>query len=823
MRISQDLRFALRQLRKSPAFAVTAILTLALGIGANTAIFSVMNAVVLRTLPVRNAGQLVYLRPTGMPDGTTSTGDSTWSVSEGVFEQLRRDNASFSDVMTFVPLSLSKVAVRIGDQPYEANGDMVSGNFFSGLEVNMARGQAFGMEEEKSHAQVAVLSDAYWSTRFGRNPSAIGQTLFVRGVPFTIIGVTAPGFQGVDRAVATDFWIPLQNRPELGAWGMSAANGESLYGTPKWWCVMMIARLRHGVTAAQAQAQATPAFQAAAYAPVGQPKPGVKKVELTVQPARGIAGANEYYQKPLTLLMSMVGLVLAIVCSNIAMLLVARNATRQREFSLRMALGAQRWPLFRQLLTESLLLVGAGAGLGWLFSLAATRALARWSMLDMDLSPDSTVLLFSLGISLLAALVFGLAPLAGALRVPVGMVLTASTSRSTQNREKALAGRVVVTLQMALCVVLLTIAGLLLHSLRNYQNHDVGVRLKGLLVFGISPQNMHSNAQTLQFYQTLVARLRTVPGVESATVMENRLGGGWSDNNQVMVDGKLPRESNGFVRTNSVGTDFFHVLGIPLLNGREFTDADTLASQKVAIVNETFAKRYLPGVNPIGHRMGGSKPEDQQVIVGVVRDSRYSGVDEGTMPMAWYAFNQQTGAGDGHIELHTWGDAEALLPTVRRVVEQIDPNLPLQKPMTQRAQFDESYSDQAMFSHLATFFGLLAALLVAIGLYGTLAYRVSRRTMEIGVRMALGAHRQRVLWMFLRESAWLAAMGIVIGLPAAFFIARLLESMLFGVSVHDPLSFAGALLGVLVVAALAAWLPARRAASVDPMQALRME
>jgi len=823
----QDLRYAVRQLSKSPGFALAAVLTLALGIGANTGIFSVMNAVLLRSLPVRDPQQLVYLRPTGMPEGVMNTGDSTWSISENVFELLRSEHAIFSDLVAFVPLSFDKTAVRYGIEPEEAAGDMVSGNFFDGLGVRLSRGRAFTLSDEKKHSQVVVLSYNYWTRRFARNPSVIGQRLYVTGVPFDIEGITAPGFVGINRAEATDFWVPLQNRPELNAWGRSTTDGFSLYGSPNWWCIMALGRLAPGLTVKQAQARINPIFQRAAYSTLGLPDAHENKPDLRLAPARGIASLNEDYKNPITLLMFMVGLVLVIACSNVIMLLIARNSTRQREFSLRLALGAGRMPLSRQLLAESLILVVGGAGFGWLFALWATRALAVWSGLDISLAPDRAVLVFTLIISCLAAVIFSVAPLRSVLSVGPGLVLKSSNATANQDQGKARAGKLAVALQISMCLVLLIAAGLLFRTLRNYQLQDLGLRTEGLVVFGINPQGLHSDSQAIHFYQALLDRLRVLPSVESATVSENRLGSGWSDNNNVLVDGANPLGSSSsqsaILRSNTVGPDFFHVLGIPILAGRGITDADTANSQKVAVINETFAKRYLPHENPLGHRIGGSKPEHQRIVVGVVRDSKYTSVDENPMPMAWYPFTQTTGTGPMEIELHAFGKPTAILSSVRRTIAAIDPNLPLQKPMTQEAMFEESYAGQKLFARLAIFFGGLAALLVAIGLYGTLSYRITRRSTEIGVRMALGARRESVLWMVLRESLWTAALGIAIGLPLAFFCARLLQSMLFGLSPHDTLTFIAALAGVLLVTLVAAFIPARRAASLDPMNALRSE
>ena len=564
-----DLRYAVRQLRKSPGFTLTAVITLALGIGANTGIFSVMNAVLLRSLPVRDPQQLVYLRPSSMPNRASNTGDSTWSISDNVYGHLRAERSVFSDLIAFVPLSFDKVAVRYGSEPEEAIGNMVSGNFFDGLGVPLVRGHAFAAADESKHSTVVVLSYSYWTRRFARASSVLGQTLHIKGVPFDIIGIAAPGFEGIDRAQATDFWIPLQNRPELNAWGRSTADGESLYGSPNWWCIMALGRLAPGISKGEAEARINPVFERAAYSTLGTPKPEERKPVLRLDQARGIAALNEAYKQPLTLLMFMVALILVIACSNIVMLLIARNSVRQREFSLRLALGAGRAALLRQLLAESLILVVAGAGLGWLFALWATEALSVWSDLNVSLSPDRGVLLFNLGISGLVALVFGLAPLRGVLSAGLGLVLKTSSATANQDKATARMGKAAVALQMSMCLVLLVAAGLLLRTLRNYEIQDLGLRTQGLVVFGINPQGLRSDAETIQFYRTLLDRLRVLPGVESATIMSNRLGSGWSDNNNTFVDGANPLGSSSndlpFLRSNSVGPDFFHVLGAPIL------------------------------------------------------------------------------------------------------------------------------------------------------------------------------------------------------------------------------------------------------------------
>jgi predicted permease len=820
-----DLRYAVRQLRKSPGFALTAIVTLALGIGANTAVFSVMNAVLLRSLPVPEPNRVYNLRVAGRPYGTNNTGDDATSFSYPMFEQLRQRHDVFSDLIAASPLAIGKVSIRYGAEPELAAGEIVSGNFFSGLGVQMARGRGFTLEDETSHAPVAVLSYDFWTRRFARDPSVIGQTMYVKGVPINIIGVSAPGFTGLERGTGdTDFWIPLQDRVELNAWGETGDNGKTFYGQPTWWCLLLTGRLAPGVSQQQATSRLEPQFQNAAYIGVEHPKADEEKPRLSLIPARGLDALTDDYQRPLRLLMSLVGLVLLIACANVALLLIARNQGRQREFSLRLAIGAGRMHLFRQLLTESLLLVIAGGVLAWSLAVPATRALAAWSQLETSLQPDRSVLLFTLAVVALAALIFGLAPLRSALSVPAGLALKSSGAAAAQDKHKSRAGRIVVAAQMAMCVVLLVAAGLLLRTLRNLENVPLGMRTQGLLVFGINPQGLHSQQETVHFYQTLLARLRALPAVESVSLAENRPGAGWSNNGIAIVDGTTPHVATGKfapMRGNHVGPDFFHVMGIPVLMGRGITESDTATSPKVVVINQTFAERYLAGQNPLGHHVG-ERPSEK-TIVGVVGNNKYTSLDEKDIPMIWTPYTQSGEVGQMNVEMHVEEEPLSLLPTVARAVHDIDPNLPLQKPMAQEAQFEESISRQRLFSKLAVFFGLLAGLLVATGLYGTLAYRVSHRTVEIGVRLAVGAQRQQVLWMILRESLLIAAFGVGVGVPLAAMTSRLLRSMLFGVGPNDLLVFVGTMVVVTLVALAASLIPARRAASIDPMAALRAE
>ena len=447
------------------------------------------------------------------------------------------------------------------------------------------------------------------------------------------------------------------------------------------------------------------------------------------------------------------------------------------------------------------------------------------SQIESSLAPDRTVLFFTLSILALAAVLFGLAPLRIALAAGPALALKTSTATSNTDAGKSRASRTIVALQMALCVVLLVGGGLLVRTLRNLENTPLGMRVEGLVVFGVKP-NIKSVPEGVAFYRNLMDKLRALPGVESVTIMEERLGSGWSDNSDMMVDGKLPEVANGSsrtVRSNVAGPDFFRTLGVPMLAGRDFADSDTVTSPHVGIINEEFAKHFLPNQNPLGHTIGTDNGQYQMTVVGVVKDHKYRSIDEAPIPMAWYEYAQIPVIGKMHVEIRVHGSPLAILPSARKALQQLDPNLPLIDPMTQRAQYDTTVSQQVLFARLAGFFGFLAVVLVATGLYGTLAYRVNNRTVEIGVRIAVGAQRSQVVWMVLRDSLMLTAIGVAIGIPLALLVGKALTTALYGVKPYDAASFLCAALGVAAVAIAASAIPARRAAGVDPLTALRSE
>jgi predicted permease len=822
--VMQDARYALRAFGRNPLFTIAVLATLTLAIGATTAVFSVMNAVLLRSLPVADPDRLVYLRTSNPPRGT-GTIDSNQTFSYSVYDALRRQSWALSPVMAYVPLSGSKVAVRYGEQPEEAEGDMVSGTFFSGLGVNLPRGRGFNEEDETKHAPIAVISYNYWTRRFAADPDVLGKTLYVSGVAMTIVGVAAEGFEGVEGGGSTDFWIPLQNRRELNAWGNPPEDGKLYIANSTWWCLRMIGRLAPSVTRAQAVAQLQPVFQTAAYVGLGSPMEGEKPPVLSLADAKSFPGYDQQYGTPLRMLTAMVGLVLLMALANVVMLLMARNAARQREFSVRQALGAGRGELLRQLLTESLILVTAGGALAWSFAEMATRLLGRWAEIESSLAPDRTVLLFTLGVLVFAGLLFGLTPLRVALAGGAEMALKTSAATSYTDVGKSRTARIIVALQTALCVVLLVGGGLLIHTLRNLENTPLGMRIDGLVVFGVKP-NIPSIPEGVAFYQNLMNKLRVLQGVESVTIMEARIGSWSSNNSDMQVDGRLPEVANGTsrtVRSNVAGPDFFRTLGVPVLAGRDFSDSDTAKSPHVGIINEQFAERFLPNQNPLGHTIGPDNGQYTMTIVGVVKDHKYRSIDEEPIPMAWYMYAQIPMVGPMHVEMRVHGEPLAILPSARKAVQQLDPNLPLIRPMTQREQFNTTISQHMLFARLAGSFGFLAVLLVATGLYGTLAYRVNMRIAEIGVRMAVGARRPQVVWMILKDSLWLTTGGAALGIPLAMLVGHALTSSLYGVEPLDAVSYLLAVAGVAVVALAASVLPAGRAASVDPMKALRTE
>lgn len=815
----KDLRHAFRQIVKAPVFCATVILTLALGIGANTAVFSVMNATLLKYLPAPHPEELYTLQSSSMPHAATETGVPEYTFNYATFDRLRVDKRVFSDLMAVVPLSDASVPVRVGGRVDGALGDIVSGNFFTGLGIRPEEGQLLTPLDEVNHSRRVVLSFNYWKRRFNEDRSIVGQVIYIKSVPFTVAGVAARSFSGVAPLESgVDFWVPFQIDPRLNPWG----GNQGIYNSPRWRFLMLIGRLQSHISPYNAILQLTPAFQRATYEGIGTPETGEVMPKLVLSPTGGFAklraNSSTQYLAPL----AMVAIVLLIACLNVTMLMVARNTSRQREFAVRVALGATPYHLVRQLVAETLLLTSIGTTISWIAALWATRIWAVWAKLDVSVSPDRNVLCFTLVVAGLVALGLSLAP---ALKNLIYMPDLANQRLARQignfRKWKFLNGRLIVSLQVGFCVVLLVATSLLIRTLHNLETADLGFHATNkILLFGVNPQQIAGHSKDYgAFFRTLLDRIETVPGVVSVTAMGTRIGSGSMNSTDLKVDGVSPTAVGDFV-WNDVSSNFSRTLGIPLLMGRVFNKGDMTSKSKVVLVDKTFAERYFPGGDPLGHKIQIS-PMDSTTIVGVIADSKYTDVRQGKTATAYLLYTP--GPNTVTLAVRSYQAPMSMLHELRQRVASINPDLALLEPRTVNEQFAETYSEERNFARLAAMFGFLASTLVAIGLYGVMAYDINRRTSEIGVRLALGAQRSNILSMILIESLSTSAVGLCIGLPLALLSTHLLGTTLYKLSPFDPLSFLLAALGIIVVALAAGYIPARRAARVEPMSALRNE
>ncbi|WP_321474178.1 ABC transporter permease [uncultured Paludibaculum sp.] len=835
--LGQDLKYALRGLRRRPGFTVTAVACLALGIGAPAALFSVLNAVLLRRLPVAQPEQLVQL---GFRGGEKLPKTLRWSTSgfnqlslpHTMLGELRRGDTGLSELMAFVPLGFNRQSVTVisGGQPSTAGGEMVSGNYFRGLGVAPVLGRAIGDDDLRPGApNVVVLSHGYWTRQFGRNASVLGRRITLNGQAFVVVGVAPQEFFGLNAALPPDFWVPLRRMPGLAPWGNSSPKAAGMFDDRTWWWCMMVGRLKPGVTREQAQARLDTQFRQAQMALEPGLKPEVAAGMELLDAGRGLDSLRRRLSKPLRLLFGATGLVLLIACANVATLLLARAAARQTETSVRMALGALRGRLIRQYLTESLLLALVGGGLGVVLAYWGSWGLllldGRGAQpLDLNVQPDGTVLGFCLGLSVLTGLLFGLAPALRATRAP-SRIQTGVTMRV---RRLAL-GPALVAGQVALSVLLLVGAGLFLRTLGNLEGQDLGFRTENVLVFSLNPPaSAYDESRKLELYHRALEVIQPLPGVRSATSSGLALLSGWVNQSNVSTDGTAkPGEEEKSAHWNTIGPSFFETMQMRLIQGRGPDWADIRLRRRVAVVNTSFARRFFPGQNPVGHHFQMSAkydPSEALEIIGVAGDAKYSTPQSETVLTAYIAYPAMPVVlGRMYFEVRTEGDPAAVLPAIRQALRGIDATLPLVEPITQKALLREQLSSERLFAVLCSVFGGVALVLVAVGLYGTLAYAVTRRTNEIGIRMALGAPRGHVLWMVLRESLVLIGVGAVLGLPAALAASGLIKSQIYGVKPADPLTLAATVGTLLFVGALASFVPARRAALIDPQVALRNE
>ncbi|HKV63271.1 MAG TPA: ABC transporter permease [Candidatus Acidoferrum sp.] len=924
----QDIHFGLRMLRKSPGFAAVAILTLALGIGANTAIFSLIDAVMLRALPVENPSQLVLLKwsarnapnihgymtagdcPTDLRPGAANP--SGCSFSEPMFREVAQANV-FSSTAAF---AISGRLNLTGNGPATiVNGQLVSGDFFRTMGLRAAMGRLLdAADDTPSAAPVSVLNYGYWQSAFGGSPDIVGHTIELNNVPFTIVGVAEQRFTGITPGSDYDVWLPLSDAQRIS----DPMRWQNRSGDVSNWWMTIVGRLKPGTPLAQAQAVVSglfrnevlhgsvPLFHAGG--PAGPPAPpqglpaggsaqvrrevpsagppapvgggGNKSVllappqgapargaqtaremssapktlsvvadnpQVTLVPAQtGLAGARTQYSNPLYVLMLAVGIILLIACANVAGLILARAATRQKEMALRLALGAGRGRVVRQLLTESVMLSTLGGALGILFAYWGAHTIISFVSsnqarpLGFATGVDLRVLGFTVAVSLLTGILFGVAPTFRSARVALTPALKegegSSASSGHHGGKWFSVGNTLVVAQVALAIVVMVGAGLLVRTLANLRSIDVGFDSHNILVFGIDPTLIgYKGLQVDAFYRDLQGRLSEIPGVKSASYsMGSLLSGGLMIT--VFHWPGTPQDQNSESDVLPVGPNFFETLHIPLLGGRGFNASDFALSASNSgpaptsaptpvIVNQAFIAKYVGKENPLGRRFGQSQADANgpaspgYEIVGVVHDTKYSDLRREIHPMMYFPQS----VGGASFELRTAADPQAILPAIREVVAQVNTNLPLFDVKTESQQIDRLLFQERLVARLSGFFGLLALVLACVGLYGLLSYEVSRRTREIGIRIALGAQAKDVLRSVVRQGLVLAFVGAVVGTGVALGVTRYLKSMLYDVHANDPVTIVAVVALLILVALAACFIPARRATNVDPMVALRCE
>jgi predicted permease len=829
----QDIRYGLRLLAKNPGFTIVAVLTLALGIGANTAIFSLTDQVLLRFLPVVRPQELVVLRSPGPDPGHTwSDSDAVTTFSYPMYRDLSDRNSVFTGLIACYPVDLSVAGE--GD-PQRLKGQLVSGNYFEVLGVRPAIGRVLGPQDETSPGAnaVAVLSYGYWARQFGSESTILNKQLKANGTALTVVGVVRAGFTGVKVGEVPDVYVPITMKAQM------TPNWDGLEDRTDHW-VSILGRLKPGLTRAGAEAGIAPLYSAALESDAALVKisPRIKEKYLA---RKMFLDAGEHgrpvlqhdARTPLILLMGMVGLVLLIACANLASLLVARGEARQREIAVRLAMGAGRWRLVRQLLTESLLLAIAGGIAGvalasWLLGALVASIPESAEAVGLDKRLDGRVLLFAAGVTILTEVLFGLAPALRATRENLQSTLKDQGVNLSAGRSSTHLRKWLVVSQVALTAILLTAAGLFAHSLLKLRSQNLGIRTDHILEFSIAPEaNSYTPATTISFFDRLRDAILTLPGVTSASAAEVPVLDNNNANTDITPEGYTYRpDEDPHVAENWVGSNYFSTMGIPLLSGREFGALDQPQSPSVVIINETLARRFFSGRNPVGLHIqlgAGAKLGPPLEIVGVVTDSKHTDAHEQVRPFIYFPYSQKQHIGRITFYVRTRQDPSSSATAIRATVHGMDAALPVFNLKTLAAQVDENEFSDRVLTYFSLCLGLLASLLAALGLYGMMAYVVARRTREIGLRMALGASHKGIVWMILREVIQMSAAGLAIGMFGGFLLGRLIESELFAVKAGDPWVYAVAAFLLAGIALFAGWLPARNAANVDPMVALRSE
>jgi predicted permease len=836
----RNLRFAFRAFRKSPGFTTVAVFSLALGIGANTAVFTLLDQLLLRFLPVKNPEQLVMIWPTG-PHLGSNTGQR--AASYPMYQDFQRKAEAFNYVFCRYG---TPVSVTLGNHTERVDADLVSGNFFQALGVNAALGRLFSPELDdrtyEGHPSV-VLSHGYWANAFASDPRVIGRKILINNYPMDIVGVAPAGFGGLDPSRSPYAWIPIQMAPLM-------APGRDDLGNRRSQWIQMFARLKPGFTVESVRASLQPLLHQILVEELKEPglrtaspynrNLFLRRTALVETAANGYSMLRQQYSTALIVLISMAGLILLIACSNVANLLIARAAARQKEIAVRLSLGAARCTLIGQLLVESLLLSLAGAALGLVLSSVTAHALLgmlpkHGEMLTLHADPDLRILLFSVSVAVATGILFGFAPALESTRLD--LITTLKGVVGSIAGSSAQLRKVLVAAQVALSFLLLVGAGLFMRTLGNLKNTPVGFEgIQHLATFQVdASRNAYNPSRTRVFYTELAREIQKLPGVISVSYAMYPLLTGSASDTYTHVEGHHAQDGEDMqAYYNVVSPGYWQTMGVPLLEGRDFDERDRIdprnegnlrAEPTVAIVNRKFARHFFGDDSPIGRHLGfgGSDPKLNIEIVGEVEDSLYGGPREGVERQVFFPYLQLPVSHSVSFYVNTSLDADAFFPQLRSAVAKLDPSMPIYELKTLGKQLDETLSTERLIAWLSVVFGGLATIMAALGLYGVMSFMVARLTKEIGLRMALGARQSSVLWLVMREAVTLMGTGLSVGLPCAYLLSRYVSSQLFGVTATDGWTGVAAIAVLVVVAGISSFVPARRASAIDPMIALRYE
>ena len=828
----KDCVYALRTFRRSPLFCAVAVLSLALGIGANTAIFTLIDQLILRLLPIRDPQQILLLRGAGRHYGGNNGRNA---LSYPMYQDLRDRNQVFSGMMCRYRLS---VTLNVDNHTEAVGAELVSGNYFPLLGVRPAAGRLFTARDDLHEGQhpYAVLSEAFWQTRFAGDIAIVGRTIRINDYPLTVVGVARRGFDGMEPGLPAQVFFPMAMAQVL------RPGFNDMWNRRQRW-VNVYGRLKPGMGIQQAFAGLQPLFHQILDMEVRMPafraataydEQQFLRMSLAVMPgSQGNTSMRRQYEKPLWVLMGVVGLVLLIACANLASLLTARAATRQKEICIRLAIGSSRGRIVRQLLTESLLLAGMGGAVGIALAVAMVKGLlaflpATVTGYNISSVPDWRLLAFTLVLSLATGLAFGLVPALDSTRPDIAGTLKDQAGSVVGSGVRVGLRKVLVTAQVSFSLLLLIGAGLFLRSLSNLRMLNPGFRTDHLVQFTVNPRNLgYDPPGTRAFFVRMAERLRSLPGVESAALADMGVLTGNEWDNWITIEGRprKPGEEPPDPHFNAVSPGYFQTLGMHILAGRDFRPSDDFGAPRVAVINASLAKRIFGNEPAVGRRFGrGSDPDTPTdiEIIGVVNDTRYESLRD-RIPDQVFLSIAQNSPNAAWTYVRTTRDPSGAFSEIRAAMREMEPNLPLTNVKTLDGQLDESLVTERMIATLSSVFGALATLLALLGVYGVMAYMVARRAREIGIRMALGAGARNVVWLVMREVLAVVAAGIALAVPAALALSRLVRSQLYGIQPNDPSSLAFATFLLAAIASFAGFLPARRAAAADPMRALRMD